>query len=226
MHDFKDKQLGKAIPYGVYDIGTERGLGERRDRPRHRPVRGQLDPQLVGAPRPAALPERHRRCRSPPTAAAPTATAPGCGRSSCRSSPTRPASRSPSATSRPAPSKWNKIEHRCSRFITMNWRGKPLVSLETIINLIGATTTSTGLEVYARLDNGTYPDKIKVTDAETQRRQPPRRRVPSRMELHHQTEMLIIYKPLVDQQARRYSHGPSRSPTSRSTTWPRIVSPS
>jgi hypothetical protein len=44
----------------------------------------------------------------------------------------------------------------------MNWRGKPLVSLETIINLIGATKTSTGLEVYARLDEGTYPDKIKV----------------------------------------------------------------
>ena len=48
----------------------------------------------------------------------------------------------------------------------MNWRGKPLVSLETIINLIGATTTSTGLEVYARLDDREYPAKIRVTDAE------------------------------------------------------------
>jgi len=48
----------------------------------------------------------------------------------------------------------------------MNWRGKPLVSLETIINLIGATTTRSGLEVYARLDHRSYPDKIKVTDAE------------------------------------------------------------
>jgi Rhodopirellula transposase DDE domain len=48
----------------------------------------------------------------------------------------------------------------------MNWRGKPLVSLETIINLIGATSTSNGLEVYARLDQGTYPDKIKVKDTE------------------------------------------------------------
>ncbi len=46
-------------------------------------------------------------------------------------------------------------------FITMSWRGKPLVSLETIVNLIGATTTSIGLEVYARLDPGVYPDKIK-----------------------------------------------------------------
>ena len=48
----------------------------------------------------------------------------------------------------------------------MNWRGKPLVSLETIINLIAGTTNSTGLEVYARLDEGTYPDKIKVTNVE------------------------------------------------------------
>ena len=48
----------------------------------------------------------------------------------------------------------------------MNWRGKPLVSLETIINLIAATTTSTGLKVYARLDDGAYPDKITVPDAE------------------------------------------------------------
>ena len=51
-------------------------------------------------------------------------------------------------------------------FITMNWRGKPLVSLETIVNLIGATTTSTGLEIYAQLDKGTYPDKIRVSDAD------------------------------------------------------------
>lgn len=48
----------------------------------------------------------------------------------------------------------------------MNWHGKPLVSLETIINLIGATTTSTGLEVYARLDQGSYPDKITVPDTD------------------------------------------------------------
>jgi len=66
----------------------------------------------------------------------------------------------------PGTSKWNRIEHRLFSFITMNWRGKPLTSLETIINLIGATTTSSGLEVHARLDDGTYPDKIKVPDTE------------------------------------------------------------
>jgi hypothetical protein len=56
--------------------------------------------------------------------------------------------------------------HRLFSFITMNWRGKPLVSLETIINLIAGTTTTTGLEVYARLDEGAYPNKIKVTNTE------------------------------------------------------------
>jgi hypothetical protein len=64
----------------------------------------------------------------------------------------------------PGTSKWNRIEHRMFSFITMNWRGKPLVSLETIVNLISSTTTSTGLEIYARLDEGAYPDKIRVTD--------------------------------------------------------------
>lgn len=50
--------------------------------------------------------------------------------------------------------------------ISTNWRGKPLVSLETIVDLIGVTTSSTGLEVYARLDEGTCPDRIKVSDPE------------------------------------------------------------
>jgi DDE family transposase len=66
----------------------------------------------------------------------------------------------------PGTSKWNRIEHRLFSFITMNWRGKPLVSVETIINLISATTNRNGLEVYARLDPASYPDKIKITDAE------------------------------------------------------------
>ena len=66
----------------------------------------------------------------------------------------------------PGTSKWNKIEHRLFSFISINWRGKPLTSLETIVNLIGATTTKSGLEVYARLDQSAYPDKVKVSDAE------------------------------------------------------------
>jgi len=65
----------------------------------------------------------------------------------------------------PGTSKWNKIEHRLFSFISKNWRGQPLISYEVIINLIAATTTSTGLAVYARLDNNDYP-KTEVTDAE------------------------------------------------------------
>jgi hypothetical protein len=65
----------------------------------------------------------------------------------------------------PGTSKWNKIEHRLFSFISKNWRGQPLISYEVIVNLIGATNTSTGLEVHARLDNNDYP-KIDVTDHE------------------------------------------------------------
>jgi len=66
----------------------------------------------------------------------------------------------------PGTSKWNKIEHRMFSFVSLNWRGKPLESLQVIIDLIGSTTTSTGLKVYARVDPGEYVKGIKVTDAE------------------------------------------------------------
>jgi Rhodopirellula transposase DDE domain len=63
-------------------------------------------------------------------------------------------------------SKWNKIEHRLFSHITQNWRGRPLVSHEVIIQLIANTTTKTGLKIYAELDSGRYPTGIKVSDAE------------------------------------------------------------
>jgi hypothetical protein len=62
----------------------------------------------------------------------------------------------------PGTSKWNRIEHRLFSFITKNWRGKPLVSHEVIVNLIAATTTKTGLRVQSQLDTGKYPKGIKV----------------------------------------------------------------
>ena len=64
----------------------------------------------------------------------------------------------------PGTSKWNKIEHRLFSQITRNWRGRPLNSLATIINLIGSTTTSTGLTVTAHLDTADYPTGIKISD--------------------------------------------------------------
>jgi hypothetical protein len=66
----------------------------------------------------------------------------------------------------PGTSKWNKIEHRLFAFITMNWRGKPLVSHQVIVQLIGSTTTDTGLEVRCEIDGNLYPKGIKVTDQE------------------------------------------------------------
>ena len=66
----------------------------------------------------------------------------------------------------PGTSKWNKIEHRMFAHISMNWRGKPLTSHEVIVNLIGATTTTTGLRIAAELDTNTYEKGTKVTDVE------------------------------------------------------------
>ena len=66
----------------------------------------------------------------------------------------------------PGTSKWNKIEHRLFSFITQNWRGKPLVSHQSIVNLIASTTTRTGLVVKAAIDKNEYPTKTKVTDSE------------------------------------------------------------
>ncbi|GAF82425.1 unnamed protein product [marine sediment metagenome] len=64
----------------------------------------------------------------------------------------------------PGTSKWNKIEHRMFAFISQNWRGKPLVSHQVIVNLIAATTTKTGLRIRAEVDTGKYPKGVKVSD--------------------------------------------------------------
>ena len=69
----------------------------------------------------------------------------------------------------PGTSKWNKIEHRLFSFITHNWRGRPLTSHQTIVNLIASTTTRTGLIVKAALDTNHYETKIKVPDEQLER---------------------------------------------------------
>ena len=66
----------------------------------------------------------------------------------------------------PGTSKWNKIEHRLFSHISMNWRGRPLTSHQVIIDLIGATTTRTGLKVHAELDDTIYPTGIRVSDTQ------------------------------------------------------------
>ena len=65
----------------------------------------------------------------------------------------------------PGTSKWNKIEHRLFSFITLNWRGKPLRSFKTMVQLIAATTTTTALTVRAELDENKYPKGMKISDA-------------------------------------------------------------
>ncbi len=92
----------------------------------------------------------------------------------------------------PGTSKWNRIEHRLFSYITINWRGKPLHSLETIVNLISGTTTSTGLEVYARLDEGTYPDRSASPTTRSKRststatHSTPNRTTPSNQNVNYQ----------------------------------------
>src|SRR4029077_5089585 len=68
----------------------------------------------------------------------------------------------------PGTSKWNKIEHRLFSFISQNWRGKPLVSHEVIVNLISATTTQTGLEVRAKLDTNSYRQEPRYQKSRSQ----------------------------------------------------------
>jgi len=166
-HDFPDEQLGKAIPYGVYDLACDQGwvnVGIDHDTAQFAVASIRSWWEHLGS-------ERY------PDASRLTITA-DCGGSNNPRVRLWKVELQKLANDTgldievchfpPGTSKWNKIEHRLFSFITMNWRGKPLVSLETIVNLIAGTTTRTGLEVYTRLDEGTYPDKIQVSNAEVE----------------------------------------------------------
>jgi hypothetical protein len=164
-HDFKDKQLGHAIPYGVYDLTADEGwvsVGITRD----------TAPFAVNS---ILSWWQHLGRERYPDATTLTITA-DCGGSN--SSRTRlwkvELQRLADQTGLeivvchfpPGTSKWNKIEHRMFSFVSLNWRGKPLESLEAIIELIAGTTTTTGLKIYARLDDRTYEKGVEVTDAQ------------------------------------------------------------
>ena len=161
-HDFKDKQLGHAIPYGVYDLTADEGwvsVGITRDTATFA-TNTILDWwQTLGKTR-------------YPNATTLTITADGGGSNSSRIRLWKlELQRLADQTGLeiqvchfpPGTSKWNKIEHRLFSFISTNWRGKPLISHEVIINLIASTTTTTGLKVYAQLDDREYQKGIKVT---------------------------------------------------------------
>ncbi|MDP9188270.1 MAG: ISAzo13 family transposase [Actinomycetota bacterium] len=165
VHDFKDKELGKAIPYGIYDLAEDTGwvnVGIDHDTAQFAVASIRSWWEHLGR-------ERY------PDASSLTITA-DCGGSNGNRTRLWKTELQRLADETglqiqvchfpPGTSKWNKIEHRLFSFITQNWRAKPLETLEVIINLIAATTTRTGLEVYAQLDERAYPDKIRVPYAE------------------------------------------------------------
>lgn len=165
VHDFPDPELGKAIPYGIYDIGRNTGwvsVGQDHDTASFAVASLHRWWQVARA---VAYPQAKRLLISADSGGSNGyrvrlwklelqrfANATGLEVTVCHLPP--------------GTSKWNKIEHRLFAHISMNWRGRPLTSHEVIVSLIGATTTRTGLQVQAELDVGSYPTKIKVSDQE------------------------------------------------------------
>lgn len=164
-HDFYDAEKGKAIPYGTYDIANNEGfvnVGVSHDTAGFAVNSIRAWWNEMGK-------ERY------PDASKLYITADGGGSNGSRNrlwkvelqsfadetGLTVEVSHFP-----PGTSKWNKIEHRLFSYISKNWRGRPLETLEVIINLIAATTTSKGLKVKCGLDSGSYETGIKVTDEE------------------------------------------------------------
>ena len=165
VHDFIDKDLGKAVPYGVYDVAANAGfvsVGITSDTAEFavQSIRSWL--------------ERMGRQRYPGMAEL-TITADGGGSNGSRvrlwkielqkfadeTNLTLNVHHYP-----PGTSKWNRIEHRMFCHITQNWRGRPLTGRLAIVELIGATTTKTGLKIECALDPRTYEKGIKISDAE------------------------------------------------------------
>jgi transposase len=165
VHDFEIKQpdKGKVAPYGVYDLGRNEGwvnVGVDHDTAAFAVESIRRWWRLMGRP---SYPKAKRllitadaggsngtRVRLWKWELQQLADETGLEISVCHFPP--------------GTSKWNKIEHRLFSFISQNWRGKPLISHEIIINLIAATTSKTGLEVKSGLDANSYPDGIKISD--------------------------------------------------------------
>jgi hypothetical protein len=165
VHDFEDKELGKAIPYGVYDVSANRGwvsVGVDHDTARFAVEALRRWWREMGS---ATYPE----------ATALLVTADGGGSNGSRNRLWKVALQGLADETGlrisvchlpPGTSKWNKIEHRLFCHITQNWRGRPLRSLEIVVSLIGGTTTRTGLVVRAELDPRPYERGITVSDEE------------------------------------------------------------
>jgi DDE family transposase len=165
VHDFIDPSLGKAIPYGVYDVGLNEGwvsVGVDHDTSAFAVATIRRWWEMIGS-------------RTYPDATRLLISADGGGSNGYRSrlwklELGRLAEEQGLEITvchlPPGTSKWNKIEHRLFSHISMNWRGRPLVTHEVIVGLIASTTTRRGLKVKAELDTGTYETGINVSDDE------------------------------------------------------------
>ena len=165
VYDFMDKQLGKGVPYGVYDTGKNEAWVS---------VGTDHDTASFAA---EAIRRwwRYLGQESYPNAKELMITADSGGSNGSRVRLWKVELQNLAdelgmeisvCHLPPGTSKWNKIEHRLFAFITKNWRGKPLVSHEVIVNLIADTTTSTGLKVRCQLDTSAYPKGTKISDKE------------------------------------------------------------
>jgi len=165
VHDFVDPVLGKAIPYGIYDVCNDEGwvsVGDTADtaefavasiRQWWNRMGKERFPNATGLLITAdAGGSNGHRIRAWKHHLARFAEETGLEITVCHYPP--------------GTSKWNRIEHRMFSFITMNWRGRPLTSLRTIIELIAATTTNSGLTIRADHDPAEYPKGVKISDAQ------------------------------------------------------------
>ena len=165
VHDFPGDAIGKAIPYGVYDMARNEAwvsVGRDHDTPAFAVASIRQWWKMMGR-------------RAYPKADALFITADAGGSNGYRARAWKTELQRLADALRlcihvshfpPGTSKWNKIEHRLFCHITQNWRGKPLRTFETVVEMIGHTRTTAGLRVKAKLDTGTYPTGLVVTRAE------------------------------------------------------------
>ena len=165
VHDFVDKELGKAVPYGIYDVAANAGfvsVGITSDTAEFAVAAIRIWLERMGRQR---YPKAHEL----------TITADCGGSNGARVRLWKTELQKLADETRlvlhvhhypPGTSKWNKIEHRMFCHITQNWRGRPLTDRLAVVELIGATTTKAGLKVECALDTRTYEKGIKVSDAE------------------------------------------------------------
>jgi Rhodopirellula transposase DDE domain len=163
VHDFPDPEVPKAIPYGVYDVGANEGwmsVGDDHDTAAFAVNAIRRWWQALGS---ARYPNARRLL----------ITADAGGSNSYRNKLWKVELAALAAETGlditvchypPGTSKWNKVEHRLFSFITINWRGKPLTSYRTIVELAAGTTTQSGLRVCAEWDQGYYPTGVEVSD--------------------------------------------------------------